>query len=168
MGGYKFRLFAVVSYSRFHFSWKPDVLSTIIIKFIPGSGLFSTLIWLVLVTYHSCIEGLHHSLQAHPATLLSACWLAHTLWDTSVDQSVVAVVQDSPMSSGWEGWRLCLPTYFSAGRDRSWDVELGWRVLYKSSSVHLYWLSWNKEVLFSDNNLRWCNAGHYVWRVVIP
>lgn len=111
---------------------------------------------LVFVSYHTGVrEPLLHSLQAHPATLFcEACWPAHILCDKSVDQSKMAVGKNLPMRLRiGGGWRLCWPTYFSAGRDLGY-VELGWRVLYKSLSVRLYRLSSNKEALFFVNTFK--------------
>lgn len=109
-------------------------------------------------------EPLLHRPQAHPASLLSDCWPTHILCDNSVDQSEVAVGESHQWAQDGRDEGFVCPTYFSVGRDLCVAVELGWRVLYKSSSVRLYWLDWNKEVLSFVKN--WCNAGYIIWRVI--
>lgn len=65
--------------------------------------------------------------------------------------------EPSPMSSTkWEGWKLCLPADSSTGRDFGSFVELGWRVLCRSSSVLLI-LAVVVQGTFV-NTIIWCNS----------
>lgn len=64
--------------------------------------------------------------------------------------------EPSPMSHWkWEGWTLCLPADSSTGRDLGSVVELGWRVLCRSSSVLLILTVLQGSFV---NNISWCNS----------
>lgn len=96
------------------------------------SDLFFLIVWLIFVLHLWLQWDTFHSLQAHPATLLSACWPAHKS-DKSVDKSKMAVGKTLQWArDGWDEGFDCPRTPQLGGTS---DVELRWRVLHKSSSA---------------------------------